>query len=121
MSEMSATHASPAAVSSSVPPSHLYDGRPLLLPVTIRAPNFANWDFVPSDRLSRVVAPPENPASSPAPRTSSRSLGQDAVYSRSRDNVFRVSPVSMVNPEPAVMSVCSNDSDPDMVDELWRF
>ena len=71
-----------------------------------------------------MVAHPENPASSPAPRTSSRSLGRDAVSFgdfRSGDSVLRVSPVSMVYPEPAVMSVCSSDSDPDMVDELCRF
>ena len=83
----------------------------------------ADKDFVPSANQSIVVAPPENPAFPPASRTSSRSLDLDAISSvdfRSSDSALRASPVSMVDPEPAVMPVHSSDSDPDLVDELLQ-
>ena len=116
-------HVSSAAVSSPVPLSHLYGGRPPILPVTLWMLDFADKNFVLSTSQSIVVAPMENPASPPASRTSSWSLDRDAISSgdsRSSDSALRASPVSKVDPESAVMPTHSSVSDPDLVDELCQ-
>ena len=88
-------------------------GEPIL-PVTIRVPDLVGDDVAPSDDLPSVVAPPGVPASSPASRSPSRSLHHVAVSSRdsrSGDSVHRTRPVSMVDSEPAAMSVFPSDTD----------
>ena len=116
-------HASSAAVSSPVHLSHLYGGRPPILPVTLWMLDFADKNFVLSASQSIVVAPMENPASPPASRTSSCSLDRDAISSgdsRSSDSALRASPVSKVDTESAVMPTHSSVSDHDLVDELCQ-
>ena len=110
MSEVSAFNTSSTAVSSPVPHSHLYGGRPPLLPLTLRQSNFADNDFIPSASQSILVATQEYPAS----------LSWAGRYFFRRFWVaLLTSPVSMIDAEPAVISVNSSDSDPDLSDELW--
>ena len=123
MSKVSAVNTPSASVSSSVPHSHLYGGRPPLLPVTLRMPNFADKDFIASVSQSILVATQENPAS-PASRSSTLYYDLDAISSGdsvSGDSALRSSPVSMVDQELAVISVHSSDSDHDLLDELFQF
>ena len=123
-SDVPAVHVSPVDASSPVPRSLLYDGRPPILLVTIRVPDLVDDDVVPSDDLPSVVAPPGGPAYYPASRSPSSSLRRVAVSSgdsRSGESVHHTSAVSMVDSEPAVMSVFSSDTDPDMEDEIARF
>ena len=79
-SEVSAVNTSSTAVSSPVPHSHLYGERPPLLPVTLRRPNFADKDFIPSASQSILVATQEYPASL-ASRSSTLCLDLDAISS----------------------------------------
>ena len=123
-SDVPAVHVSPAAASLMVPRSLLYDGRPPILPVTIRVQDLVDDDVTSSDDLPSVLAHPEGPASSPASHSPSRSFRHVAVSSgdsRSGDSVHHTSPVLMVDSKPAVMSVFSSDTDPDMEDKLSQF
>ena len=90
----------------------------------IRVSDLVDDDVTPSNDLLKVVAPPGGPATLPASRLPSRSRHRVAVFngdSMLGDSVHRTSPVSMVDSEPAVMSIFSSDTDPDMEDELARF
>ena len=84
----------------------------------IRLPKVVDDDAASSNDLSYVVVPPDDPASSPASRSHSRSPRRVAVSSGSGDGVHPASPVSMVGSEQGVMSIFSSDTDADLEDEL---
>ena len=86
-SDVPAVPVSPMAASS----QELYDGRPAILPVSIRMPDLVVENFVASGDLPSVIAPPGDTASS----------SQKVL---SGDGVLRASAVSMGDSEPAIMS-----------------
>ena len=98
----------PTAVSSRELHSLLYDGRPAILPVSIRMPDLVVDNVIASGDLLSVIATPGDTASS------SRKVS-------SGDGVLRASPVSMGNSDLAIMSEFSSDTYPDMEDVLCRF
>ena len=98
-------HSSPRAASSRDLPSLLYDGRPAILPVSIRMPDLVGDNVIVSVGLPSVIAPPGETASS------SRKVW-------SGDGVLCAGPASMRDSEPVIMSEFSSDTEPDMEDEL---
>ena len=85
--------------------SLLYDGRPAILPVSIRMSDLVGDNVIVSVGLPSVIAPPGDTTSS------SRKV-------RSEDGVLCAGPASMGDSEPAIMSEFSSDTDPNMEDEL---
>ena len=85
--------------------SLLYDGRPAILPVSIRMSDLVGDNVIVSVGLPSVIAPPGDTTSSSGKVCS-------------EDGVLCAGPASMGDSELAIMSEFSNDTDPDMEDEL---
>ena len=90
-SDVPAVPVSPTAASLWELCSLLYDGRPAILPVSIRIPDLVVDNVVASGGLPSVIAPPGDTASS-----------SGKVWSG--DFVLRASLVSMGDSEPEIMS-----------------
>ena len=85
---------SSTSVSSRDLHSLIYDGRPAIMPVSIRMVDLVGDDAIMSVDLPSVIAHP------------------------GKDGVLQVGPTSMRDSEPEIMSEFLSDTDPDLEDEL---
>ena len=93
---------------------HIYDGRPPILPASIQVPDLredVHSSVEDSDSDSDSDSDADVTASAVPPR-----VFTPVSHSSSHHSVLRDSPVTMMCSEPVLMSMFSNDTDPDLAD-----